>query len=132
MASVNKVILLGALGHSPEFKEMSNGSSVANLSVATSRRYKDSQGELQEETEWHRVVFFGRQAEIVRDYLQKGDSIYVEGRLRTRTYADKEGVKRRSTEILADFLQLLPKRAKGQEQEKPLPQAASERDDPPF
>lgn len=109
MASVNKVILLGALGHSPEIKETANGV-LANISMATSRRYKDSQGQLQEETEWHRVVLFGRLAEVARDYLQKGDSAYIEGRLRTRTYEDRNGVKKHSTEILGDVLQLLPKR----------------------
>ena len=125
MASVNKVILLGALGHSPEIKETANGV-LANISMATSRRYKDSQGQLQEETEWHRVVLFGRLAEVARDYLQKGDSAYIEGRLRTRTYEDRNGVKKHSTEILGDVLQLLPKRRDEQQQTSQAPSS----DDP--
>lgn len=125
MASVNKVILLGALGHSPEIKETANGV-LANISMATSRRYKDSQGQLQEETEWHRVVLFGRLAEVARDYLQKGDSAYIEGRLRTRTYEDRNGVKKHSTEILGDVLQLLPKRRDEQPQASQVPSS----DDP--
>lgn len=125
MASVNKVILLGALGHSPEIKETANGV-LANISMATSRRYKDSQEQLQEETEWHRVVLFGRLAEVARDYLQKGDSAYIEGRLRTRTYEDRNGVKKHSTEILGDVLQLLPKRRDEQQQASQAPSS----DDP--
>lgn len=104
MASVNKVILLGRLGRDPETRD-ANGTPVCHLSVATSRRYKDRNGERQEETEWHIVVLFGRAAEIAQQYLLKGSEVYIEGRLRTRSY-EKDGVKRYSTEIIGESMQL--------------------------
>ncbi len=108
MASVNKVILVGNLGRDPETRYTADGgTAICNILVATSRRYKDSQGQLQEETEWHRVVFFGRQAEVAQTYLRKGNPVYVEGRLRTRRYTDKEGVERYYTEIIAESMQFL-------------------------
>lgn len=111
MASVNKVILLGNLGRDPEIRYTAEGgTAICNIVIATSRRYKNSQGELQEETEWHRVVFFGRQAEVAQQYLRKGSPVYVEGRLRTRRYTDKDGIERYATEIVADTMQLLPSR----------------------
>lgn len=129
MASVNKVIILGTLGRDPEAKETANGILV-NMSLATSRRYKDSSGNLQEETEWHRVTLFGRIAEVARDYLKKGDSAYVEGRLKTRSFEDKNGVKKSYTEILAETIQLLPKR---KETKETTGQSGSySDDDPPF
>ena len=95
MASINKVILIGNLGRDPETRYTADGSTaICNILMATSRRYKDSQGQVQEETEWHRVVFFGRQAEVAQTYLRKGNPVYIEGRLRTRRYTDKEGVER--------------------------------------
>lgn len=112
MASVNKVILLGNLGRDPETRYTAEGgTAICNIAVATSRRYKNSQGELQEETEWHRVVFFGRQAEVAQTYLRKGSPVYVEGRLRTRRYTDKDGVERYQTEIISETLQLLGSRS---------------------
>jgi single-strand DNA-binding protein len=108
MASVNKVILVGNLGADPEMRYLPSGDAVANISLATTDRYKDKQtGEFKEMTEWHRVAFFGRVAEIVGEYLKKGSSIYIEGRLRTRKYQGKDGVERYSTEIVADQMQML-------------------------
>jgi single-strand DNA-binding protein len=107
MASVNKVILLGNLGRDPETRYTTGGDAVTNLSIATSEQWKDKNGEKQERTEWHRVVLFGRQAEIAGEYLKKGRSVYVEGRLQTRKYTDKDGVEKYSTEIVGDRMQLL-------------------------
>ena len=103
MASVNKVILIGNLGRDPETRYTAEGGlAICSITVATSRRYKDAQ-----ETEWHRVVLFGRQAEVAQTYLKKGNPVYIEGRLRTRKYTDKQGVERFSTEIVAESLQFL-------------------------
>ncbi len=107
MASVNKVILVGNLGRDPEVRYMPSGDAIANLSVATTDTWKGKDGERQEATEWHRVVFFGRQAEICGQYLKKGSQIYVEGSLRTRKYQDKEGQDRYTTEIRGDRMQML-------------------------
>ena len=108
MASVNKVILVGNLGRDPETRFMPSGGAVCNVSVATSRNWKDkSSGERKEETEWHRVVFFDRLAEIAGEYLKKGSSVYIEGRLQTRKYTDKDGVEKYSTEIIAQEMQML-------------------------
>lgn len=106
MASVNKVILLGRLGRDPETRYASEGGTpICHLAVATSRRYKDRDGNRGEETEWHNVVLFGKTAEIAQRYLQKGSEVYVEGRLRTSSY-EKDGVKRYSTEIIGESMQL--------------------------
>ena len=105
MASVNKVIILGNVGQDPEIRE--GNFMVAALSIATSRKWRDKAGETQSETEWHRVSAFGRLAEIISQYVRKGDPIYIEGRLRTRKYEDKQGVERWVTEIIAEQLQLL-------------------------
>lgn len=113
MASVNKVILLGNLGRDPETRYSPDGAAITNVSIATSRKYKDSSGQLQEETEWHRVVFFGRLAEIAGEYLRKGRPVYVEGRLKTRKWTDKEGNDKYSTEIVAESMQLLGSREGG-------------------
>ncbi|MEP7276988.1 MAG: single-stranded DNA-binding protein [Betaproteobacteria bacterium] len=107
MASVNKVILLGNLGRDPETRYTTGGDAVTNLNIATSEQWKDKGGEKQERTEWHRVVLFGRQAEVAGEYLKKGRSVYIEGRLQTRKYTDKDGVEKYSTEIVADRMQLL-------------------------
>jgi len=107
MASVNKVILLGNLGRDPETRYTTGGDAVTNLNIATSEQWKDKSGEKQERTEWHRVVLFGRQAEIAAEYLKKGRSVYIEGRLQTRKYTDKDGVEKYSTEIVADRMQLI-------------------------
>ena len=113
MASVNKVILLGNLGRDPETRYTTGGDAVCNLNIATSEQWKDKSGEKQEKTEWHRVVLFGRQAEIAGEYLKKGRSVYIEVRLQTRKYTDKEGVEKYSTEVVGDRMQLLGGREGG-------------------
>lgn len=116
MASVNKVILVGNLGADPEVRYMPSGDAVANIRLATTDRYKDKQsGEFKELTEWHRVSFFGRLAEIVNEYLKKGSSVYIEGRIRTRKYQAQDGTERYSTEIVADQMQMLGGRSGGGE-----------------
>ena len=110
MASVNKVIVLGNLGRDPETRYTADGAAITNVSIATTRRYKDASGQQQEETEWHRVAFFGRLAEIAGEYLRKGRPVYVEGRLRTRKWQDKDGQDRYTTEIVAENMQLLGSR----------------------
>jgi single-strand DNA-binding protein len=108
MASVNKVILIGNLGRDPETRYSAEGSAITNVSVATTDRWKDkTSGEMKEQTEWHRVVFFNRLAEVAGEYLKKGRPVYVEGRLRTRKWTDKDGVEKYTTEIVADVMQLL-------------------------
>lgn len=108
MASVNKVILVGNLGADPEVRYLPSGDAIANIRLATTDRYKDkASGEMKEVTEWHRVVFFGRLAEIVNEYLKKGSAVYVEGRLRTRKWQGQDGQDRYSTEIVADQMQML-------------------------
>ena len=114
MASVNKVIIVGNLGKDPEVRYMPSGSAICNITVATSRQWKDkTSGDKQEETEWHRITFFDRMAEIAGEYLKKGRPVYVEGRLRTRKYTDKDGVEKYSTEIVATDMQLLGSRDGG-------------------
>ncbi|WP_133650084.1 single-stranded DNA-binding protein [Paraburkholderia flava] len=108
MASVNKVILVGNLGADPEVRYLPSGDAVANIRLATTDRYKDkASGEFKEVTEWHRVSFFGRLAEIVSEYLKKGSSVYIEGRIRTRKWQAQDGTDRYSTEIVADQMQML-------------------------
>jgi len=113
MASVNKVILIGNLGRDPETRYTTGGDAVTNLRIATTETWKDKSGEKQEKTEWHTVVLFGRQAEVAGEYLKKGRPVYIEGRLQTRKYTDKEGVEKYSTEIVADRMQLLGSRDGG-------------------
>lgn len=111
MASVNKVILIGNLGRDPEVRYTAGGAAMCNVSVATSRQWKDkTSGEKQEETEWHRVVFYDRLAEIAGEYLKKGRPVYVEGRLKTRKWQDKDGVEKYTTEVIATEMQLLGSR----------------------
>ena len=113
MASVNKVILIGNLGRDPETRYTTGGDAVTNLRIATTETWKDKAGEKQEKTEWHTVVLFGRQAEIAGEYLKKGRPVYIEGRLQTRKYTDKEGVEKYSTEVVGDRMQLLGGREGG-------------------
>jgi single-strand DNA-binding protein len=108
MASLNKVQVIGNLGRDPEVRYTPNGNAVCNVSVATTRQWKNKEsGEKQEETEWHRVVFYDRLAEIAGEYLKKGRSVYVEGRLKTRKWTDKEGKEQYTTEIIATEMQML-------------------------
>ena len=113
MAGVNKVIILGHLGKDPEMRYQPSGAAIANFSVATSETFKDKDGNKQERTEWHRIVLFGRIAEIAGEYLRKGSMAYVEGRLQTRKWTDKEGQERYTTEIVGDRLQLVGARGGG-------------------
>ena len=107
MASVNKVILVGNLGKDPEVRYMPSGEAITNITVATTDTWKDKSGEKQERTEWHRVAFFSKLAEIAGEYLKKGSQVYIEGRLQTRKWQDKEGHDRYTTEIVADRMHML-------------------------
>jgi single-strand DNA-binding protein len=113
MASVNKAIIVGNLGRDPEMRTTQGGTQVANFSVATSDRFKDQSGEWQERTEWHRIVAFGRTAEICGQYLSKGRSVYIEGAIRTNKWEDKEGQTRYTTEIICNNMQMLGGRGEG-------------------
>lgn len=109
---INKVILIGNLGNDPDIRYTASGAAVANISLATAESWKDKEtGDKQERTEWHRIVFFGRLAEIVGEYLRKGSQIYVEGRLQTRKWQDKDGHDRYTTEIVANEMQMLGSRS---------------------
>lgn len=107
MASVNKVILIGNLGKDPEVRYMPNGDAVTNITLATTETWKDKGGDKQEKTEWHRVTFYRKLAEIAGEYLKKGRPVYVEGRLETRKWTDKSGVERYTTEIIASDMKML-------------------------
>lgn len=114
MAGINKVIIVGRLGNDPEIRTMPNGEAVANISVATSETWTDKNtGERRETTEWHRIVFYRRQAEVVGEYLRKGSQVYVEGRLKTRKWQDQNGQDRYTTEIQGDVMQMLDSRNAG-------------------
>jgi single-strand DNA-binding protein len=113
MASVNKAILIGNLGADPELRYTPSGAAVANFNMATTEKWKDKDGQAQERTEWHRVILWNRQAEVAKEYLRKGSSVYIEGRIQNRSYDDKEGVKRYVTEIIGQRMQFLGGRATG-------------------
>ena len=138
MKGINKVIIVGNLGADPDVKYTASGSAIANISVATTESWKDKQsGEKQEKTEWHRVVFFNRLAEIVGEYLAKGSQVYVEGKLQTRKWTDKDGVDRYTTEVVAQEMQMLGggNRDNAKPAAKPVVQPATpefEDDDIPF
>ena len=120
MAGINKVIIVGRLGNDPEIRTMPNGEAVANISVATSETWTDKNtGERRETTEWHRMVFYRRQAEVVGEYLRKGSQVYVEGRLRTRKWQDQNGQDRYTTEIQGDVMQMLDSRQSGEQKDNP-------------
>ncbi len=110
---VNKVILIGTLGKDPEVRYTQGGSTIATASLATNESWKDKNGEKQERTEWHRIKFFGKLAEIAGEYLKKGGQVYIEGALRTEKYTDKQGVERYTTDIIADQMQMLGGRMDG-------------------
>jgi len=127
---VNKVILVGNVGGDPETKYMPSGGAVTNLSIATSESWKDKQtGQAQERTEWHRVVFFNRLAEIASEYVKKGSKVYLEGSLRTRQW-EQDGVKRYSTEIVASEMQMLDSREGGTQQQQQAPQQRQQQQAP--
>lgn len=124
---VNKVILVGNLGNDPETRFMPSGSAVTNITVATSESWKDKQtGQQQERTEWHKVAFFGKLAEIAGEYLKKGSKVYIEGSLRTRKWQGQDGQDRYTTEIVASEMQMLDSRGGGQSEAKPVQQAAQQ------
>src|SRR5690349_17638481 len=142
---VNKVILVGNLGKDPETRYMPSGSAVTNLTLATSESWKDKQtGENQERTEWHKVAMFGKLAEIAAEYLRKGSQVYIEGKLRTRKWQDKEGKDRYTTEIIADQMQMLggrgggggassePREARGSSRQAPASEDRSDRSAAPV
>ena len=126
MAGINKVIIVGNLGNDPEMRSMPNGEAVANISVATSEAWTDKNtGERREVTEWHRIVFYRKLAEICGQYLKKGAQVYIEGRLRTRKWQDQNGQDRYTTEIQGDVMQMLgtrPQGADGANNSQPMPQ----------
>lgn len=126
MAGINKVIIVGHLGNDPEMRSMPNGETVANISVATSEAWTDKNtGERREVTEWHRIVFYRKLAEICGQYLKKGAQVYIEGRLRTRKWQDQNGQDRYTTEIQGDVMQMLgtrPQSADGANNPQPMPQ----------
>lgn len=125
MASVNKVIILGNLGKDPEVRYTAGGDAVCNFSVATTEKWKNKAGEAQEKTEWHRVVLFGRSAEIAGEYLKKGSPCYIEGKLQTRKWEDKDGNEKYTTEVVGERLQLLGDRQNGGAERSAKPKAAS-------
>jgi single-strand DNA-binding protein len=141
MAAVNKAILIGNLGADPELRYTASGTAVASFNMATTERYKDKNGEQQERTEWHSIVCWGRMGELANEYLRKGRSVYIEGRIQTRNYEDKDGIKRYKTEIVAQQMQFLGGR--GQEGQQagpsgesstrtPEPEIPADDDDLPF
>ncbi len=138
MASVNKVILIGNLGRDPELRYTQSGQAVTNFSLATTDRFSNKSGEREERTEWHRIVAWARTAELCAQYLAKGRSVYVEGRLQTREWEDKEGQKRRTTEVVAQTVQFLGGPRDGQQAAPPpdrggsAPGSTTPPDDIPF
>ena len=136
MASINKVILIGNLGKDPEVRYTASGSAVANFSLATNERWKDKQsGNMEERTEWHKVVAWGKQAELCKEYLSKGRTIYLEGRLQTRQWDDKDGNKRYTTEVVAQTIQFLDKKVTAGDMSQGAGAVTHEADDngpPPF
>ncbi len=135
--SVNKVVLVGHLGGDPETRFLPSGAAVANFNLATNESWKDTNGEFQDKTEWHRCVMFGKSAELAGDLLKKGQLAYIEGKLQTRNWEDKDGVKRYTTEVVCDMFTMLGRKMDGAEtQEKPKPNESEdsplEDDDLPF
>ncbi len=132
--SVNKVILVGRLGKDPETRYMTNGEAVTNVTLATSENWKDKNGEKQEKTEWHNLVFYRRLAEIAGEYLKKGAQIYIEGKLQTRKWQDKEGKDRYTTEIIVNEMQMLGSKSGGSGSfevvERPAPSAGASKPAP--
>ena len=129
--SVNKAILIGRAGKDPETRYMTNGEAVTNLSLATSENWKDKAGEKQEKTEWHNLTFYKRLAEVVGEYVKKGSLIYVEGKIQTRKWQDKEGKDRYTTEIVCNEMQMLGDKKQDGEQKEPAKQPAPDKQEPP-
>ena len=125
MASVNKVILVGNLGKDPDVRYTPGGAAVANFSIATNERWKGKDGNTEERTEWHNIVVWGKLAELCKEYLAKGRTVYIEGRLQTRSWDDKEGKKRYTTEVVAQTLQFLDRRGSAETGPRPSASGAS-------
>ena len=129
--SVNKVVLVGHLGGDPETRYTPSGAAVANFNMATNETWRDANGELQDKTEWHRCVMFGKSAELAGELLKKGQLVYVEGKLQTRNWEDKDGVKRYTTEVVCDMFTMLGRRMDNTGQADPVA-AGNDEDDLPF
>ena len=129
--SVNKVVLVGHLGGDPETRYTPSGAAVANFNVATNESWRDANGELQDKTEWHRCVMFGKSAELAGELLKKGQLVYLEGKLQTRNWEDKDGVKRYTTEVVCDMFTMLGRRMDNTGQADPVA-AGNDEDDLPF
>lgn len=132
MAGVNKVILIGNLGKDPEVRHLEGGTAVANFTLATSEAYKDKNGQRVEQTEWHNIVVWRALAEVAEKYLKKGSTIYLEGKIRTRSWEDKDKVKRYTTEIVADTFTMLGKKESGTGSADDIPSISKTGDDLPF
>ncbi len=132
MAGVNKVILVGNLGKDPEVKYLDNGVAVTNFSLATTESYKNKEGERVSQTEWHNVVLWRGLAEVAEKYLKKGASVYIEGKIKTRKWEDKEGVTRYSTEILGDNMTMLGGKPVPEVNSEPISQSKDSKNDLPF
>ncbi len=132
MASINKAIIVGNLGNDPEIRYSSGGDAIANMNIATTDSWKDKEGRKQEKTEWHRVTMFGKLAEICGEYLKKGSQVYIEGKLQTRKWTDKENIERYTTEIIADTMKMLGKREKQKEERSHSTASTAVDDDIPF
>ena len=132
--SVNKVILVGNVGADPEVKRLESGNVVAKITIATSEKYVNKNGEKVENTEWHNVVFWGKLAEVLENYIKKGSQLYVEGKLSTRSWADKDGNKRYTTEIIGNNMQMLggKKQAENKDNSQATGHSDNEQDDLPF
>ncbi len=131
-SSVNKVIIVGNLGQDPEARFTPQGTAVTNLSIATNESWKNQEGEIQDRTEWHRVVMYGKMAETASEYMRKGSMVYVEGRLRTKEWEDQNQNKRKTTEIMCDNFTMLGRRGDNQSIQSNRPESSTEDDDLPF
>ena len=131
--SVNKVVLVGHLGGDPETRFTPSGAAVANFNIATNESWKDANGELQDKTEWHRCVMFGKTAELAGELLKKGQLVYIEGKLQTRNWEDKDGIKRYTTEVVCDMFTMLGRKMDAENSQQAAPTSNSdEEDDLPF
>ena len=131
-SSVNKVIIVGNLGQDPEARFTPQGTAVTNLSIATNESWKNQEGQIQDRTEWHRVVLYGKMAETAGQYMTKGSMVYVEGRLRTREWEDQNQNKRKTTEIMCDNFTMLGRRGDNSSNQESRPETSTEDDDLPF
>ena len=132
MAGINKVILVGNLGKDPEVRYLDNGVAVANFSLATTENYKNKEGERVSQTEWHNVVLWRGLAEVAEKYLKKGASVYIEGKIKTRKWEDKEGITRYSTEVLGDNMTMLGGKSSSEDKTEQISQSEDPKDDLPF